>query len=308
VTLSWHGGRAPVALVGPTASGKSAVAMAAARAVAGTEIVVVDSMQVYQGMDIGTAKPSAADRAAVAHHGLDLVDPGEEFTVTAFQQAGDAALAAIAGRGGRALMVAGTGLYLRVVIDDLDPPGQWPEVRATLEAEADTSALHDRLAQLDPVAAGRMEPANRRRVVRALEVVLGSGQAFSDFGPGLTAYPPSDVVQIGLRWPRAVLSQRIEERFTAMLDAGLLAEVKALAERPGGLSRTAAQALGYRELLEHLAGERTLDEATDLSIVRTRQLAVRQLRWFQRDPRVRWVEMEDDAPDAIELVVQALRR
>lgn len=307
MTLAWQGGRSPVALVGPTASGKSAVAMAAARAAAGTEIVVVDSMQVYQGMDIGTAKPSAADRAAVAHHGLDLVDPGEEFTVTAFQQAGDAALSDIAGRGGRALMVAGTGLYLRVVIDDLDPPGQWPDVRAELEAEPDTIALHDRLAQLDPVAAGRMEPGNRRRVVRALEVVLGSGQAFSDFGPGLSAYPPSDVVQIGLRWPRPVLSQRIEERFMAMLDAGLLAEVKALAERPGGLSRTAAQALGYRELLEHLAGERTLDEATDLAIVRTRQLAVRQLRWFQRDPRVRWVEMEDDADNAIELVVQALR-
>ena len=296
-----------MALVGPTASGKSAVAMEAARAEAGTEIVVVDSMQVYRGMDIGTAKPSAADRTAVPHHGLDLVDPAEEFTVTAFQEAGDAALAGIAARRGRALMVAGTGLYLRVVIDELDPPGQWPEVRAALEAEPDTVALHTRLAQVDPVAAARMEPGNRRRVVRALEVVLGSGQPFSEFGPGLTTYPPSEVVQIGLRWPRPVLSRRIEERFTAMLDAGLLAEVKTLAEQPGGLSRTAAQALGYRELLEHLAGERTLDEATDLAVTRTRQLAIRQLRWFQRDPRVRWVEMEDDADDAVELVVQALR-
>jgi tRNA dimethylallyltransferase len=280
--------------------------MAAARSVPGTEIVVVDAMQVYRTMDIGTAKPTAADRAEIPHHGLDLVDPEEEFTVTAFQEVCDADLAAIADRGGRALLVAGTGLYLRVVVDALDPPGQWPEVRAALEAEPDTRRLHARLVGCDPLAASRTEPTNRRRVVRALEVCIGSGKPFSSFGPGLTAYPPSEVVQLGLRWPRPVLARRIEDRFHAMLAAGLLAEVEALAARPGPLSRTALQALGYRELLAHLEGECSLDEAVHLAITRTRQLAVRQLRWFQRDPRVAWVEMERDGDRATERLVQAL--
>jgi tRNA dimethylallyltransferase len=280
--------------------------MAAARSVPGTEIVVVDAMQVYRTMDIGTAKPTAADRAEIPHHGLDLVDPEEEFTVTAFQEVCDADLAAIADRGGRALLVAGTGLYLRVVVDALDPPGQWPEVRAALEAEPDTRRLHARLVGCDPLAASRTEPTNRRRVVRALEVCIGSGKPFSSFGPGLTAYPPSEVVQLGLRWPRPVLARRIEDRFHAMLAAGLLAEVEALAARPGPLSRTALQALGYRELLAHLEGECSLDEAVHLAITRTRQLAVRQLRWFRRDPRVAWVEMERDGDRATERLVQAL--
>jgi tRNA dimethylallyltransferase len=283
------------------------MAIAAARAVVGTEIVVVDSMQVYRGMDVGTAKPSPADRAEIRHHGLDLVDPDVDFTVTEFQEAADAALATIAGRNGRALMVAGTGLYLRVVVDALDPPGQWPEVRAALDATTDTVALHQRLAELDPVGASRMEPTNRRRVVRALEVTVGSGRPFSSFGPGLTAYPSSDVVQLGLRWSRPALAARIEQRFAGMAAAGLLDEVERLASAPRGLSRTAAQALGYKELLAHLRGECSLAEATDLAVTRTRQLAVRQLRWFQRDPRVRWFEMPDDGPAALTLLVRALR-
>jgi tRNA dimethylallyltransferase len=164
------------------------------------------------------------------------------------------------------------------------------------------------LEALDPVAAGRMEASNRRRVVRALEVTIGSGRPFSSFGPGLTHYPDNGVAQIGLRWPREVLGRRIEDRFLAMLDAGLLDEVRTLADRPGGLSRTAAQALGYKELLAHVAGDCSLDEATALAITRTRQFAVRQLRWFQRDPRVRWVEMDDDGEDAADLLVEALNR
>ena len=283
------------------------MAMAAARAVAGTEIVVVDAMQVYRGMDIGTAKPSPAEQAEVRHHGLDLVDPDVDFTVTEFQEAADTALATIAGGGSRALMVAGTGLYLRVVVDALDPPGQWPDVRAELDVTSDTVALHQRLAELDPVGASRMEPTNRRRVVRALEVTVGSGRPFSSLGPGLTAYPTTDVVQLGLRWPRPMLAERIEQRFAAMLAAGLLEEVERLAATPGGLSRTAAQALGYKELLAHLQGECSLAEATELAVTRTRQLAVRQLRWFQRDPRVRWFEMPDDGPAALALLVRALR-
>jgi tRNA dimethylallyltransferase len=297
-----------VALVGPTGAGKSTLALQAAAKVSGTEIVVVDSMQVYRGMDIGTAKPTPAERADVPHHCLDLVGPDVDFSVTMFQEAGDRALADIDARGARPLLVGGTGLYLRVLVDGFDPPGRWPAVRAELEREADTVVLHGRLAALDRVAAERMEPSNRRRVVRALEVTIGSGRPFSSFGPGLTHYPDNDIAQIGLRWPRDVLARRIEERFLAMLDAGLLDEVRVLADRPSGLSRTAAQALGYKELLAHVAGECSLDEATVLAVTRTRQFAVRQLRWFQRDPRIRWVEMDDDGEDAADLLVEALNR
>ncbi len=298
----------PVALVGPTGAGKSTLALLAGAKVAGTEVVVVDSMQVYRGMDIGTAKPTPAERAEVPHHCLDLVEPDIDFSVTMYQEAGDGALADLAERDARPLLVAGTGLYLRVLIDGFDPPGQWPDVRAGLEREDDTAALHRRLLDLDPIAAGRMEPSNRRRVVRALEVTIGSGRPFSSFGPGLTHYPDNGVVQIGLRWPRDLLARRIEDRFLAMLDAGLLDEVRALADRPDGLSRTAAQALGYKELLAHLDGQSSLDEATALAITRTRQFAVRQLRWFQRDRRIRWVEMDHDEDDAVDLLVDALSR
>ena len=151
-----------------------------------------------------------------------------------------------------------------------------------------------------------MEPTNRRRVVRALEVSLGSGRPFSSFGPGLTSYPTSDVLQIGLRWPRPVLARRVAARFQAMLDEGLLGEVAALADRPSGLSRTASQALGYKELLSHLAGHCSLDEAVDLAVARTRRFGVRQLRWFQRDPRIRWIDMEVDADAAVATLVHAL--
>src|SRR5262245_26946512 len=161
--------------------------MAAAGAVPGTEIVAVDAMQVYRGMDIGTAKPSAADRAAVRHHGIDLVDPSVDFTVADYRRSYDEALATITGR---PLLVAGTGLYLTAVIDRLDVPGVWPQIRAELAGE-DLDSLWRRLDQLDPVAADRIEPGNRRRVVRALEVCLGSGRRFSSFGPGVGSYPPT---------------------------------------------------------------------------------------------------------------------
>jgi tRNA dimethylallyltransferase len=281
-----------LAIVGPTASGKSTLALAYARAVPGVEIVAVDSMQVYRGMDIGTAKPTPAERAEIPHHGLDLAEPTEEVTVVRFQAAATVAADAIAERGHHALLVGGTGLYLRAVVDRLDPPGQWPHVRAEIDAEPDTISLHRRLAELDPAAAGRIEPANRRRIVRALEVCLGSGRAFSSFGPGLDRYGPTDVIQIGLRWPRAVLAARIEARFDEQLAAGWLAEVAALADRP--LSRTASQALGYRELFEHLAGGCSFDEARDRALNRTRRFAVRQERWFRRDPRIRWFDVDGD--------------
>jgi tRNA dimethylallyltransferase len=295
--------RPPVVVLGPTASGKSAVAMAAAGAVGGTEIVAVDAMQVYRGMDIGTAKPTAADRAAVRHHCLDLVEPTADFTVADYVAAHDAAVAGIAGR---ALLVAGTGLYLTAVVDRLDVPGRWPDVRRRLDAEPDVEVLWRRLGTLDPVAAGRIEPGNRRRIVRALEVTVGGGRPFSSYGPGLQAYPPTDAVLIGLRWPRPALAARIEERVTVMMGAGLLDEVAGLA--PAGFSRTAGQALGYKELLAHLAGRIGLDEAVAAIARRTCQFAVRQERWFRRDPRVRWFDVErDPVAELAPVVVEALQ-
>jgi tRNA dimethylallyltransferase len=279
---------APVVVLGPTAAGKSEVAMAAARDVPGTEIVAVDAMQVYRGMDIGTAKPTAADQAAVRHHCIDLVDPWVDFTVAEYRRAYDEAVGAISGR---PLLVAGTGLYLTAVVDRLDVPGVWPEIREELAGE-DLSLLWRRLRELDPAAAARIEPGNRRRVVRALEVCVGSGRPFSSFGPGVGSYPPTEGTMIGLRWPRPVLATRIERRVSAMLAAGLLDEVARLAA--GGLSRTARQALGYKELLDHLEGRVTLDAAVAAIVTRTRRFAVRQQRWFRRDPRVRWYDIDCD--------------
>jgi tRNA dimethylallyltransferase len=284
----------PLVLVGTTASGKSALALALARAVPDIEILAVDSMQVYRGMDIGTAKPTPAEQAEIPHHLLDLADPSEDFTVTRFQQAADRVLADVESRGGRPVLVGGTGLYLRAVVDHLDVPGRFPDARAELEDEPDTERLHRRLQALDPVAAGRMEPTNRRRVVRALEVTLGSGRPFSSYGPGLEHYGDTRFTMVGLALPPQVVARRIEDRYRAQMEAGFLAEVERLAARPEGLSRTARQALGYRELLAHLAGEASLDEALDLAVRRTRQFARRQRSWFRRDPRIRWLPAEDD--------------
>jgi tRNA dimethylallyltransferase len=278
------------ALVGPTASGKSALALAFARRHRDVELVSIDSMQVYRGMDIGTAKPTPEERTEVPHHLLDLVDPSEEYTVARFKAAFAHAVATIERRGHGALLVGGTGLYLRAVVDALDLPGQYPDVRATLEADQDTEALHARLSTLDPVAASRMEPTNRRRVLRALEVTLGSGHPFSSYGPGLESYPPAPLRLVGLRVDRDELDGRIEVRYRAQVDAGFVDEVRDLLDRPGGLSRTASQALGYKEIAEHVRGRCSLDEALTTAIARTRRFARRQERWFRRDPRIVWIE------------------
>lgn len=304
------GGRAPVpvAIVGPTGSGKSSVAMAVAEHLRDVELVSVDSMQVYRGMDIGTAKPTADERRRVPHHLIDIVDPGVDFTVAEFQRAYRVATEGVRDRRAHAILVGGTGLYHRAAIDDLELPGEWPDVRSRLVTELErvgAPALHARLVEIDPPAAAKMEPTNGRRIVRALEVCEGSGRRFSSFGPGLDAYPESDIVQIGLRWDRGVLATRIEQRVGRMMADGLLTEVTGLAER--GLSRTARQALGYKELLSHLDGEQSLDEAVEQTIVRTRQFAVRQLRWFGRDPRVRWVDIEHDpVAEALPAVIEVL--
>jgi tRNA dimethylallyltransferase len=285
----------PVVILGPTASGKSDVAMALARTHPEVELIVVDAMQVYRRMDIGTAKPSMDDRLAVQHHCLDLVDAADEFTVTDFAAEALAAITVIEARQNRPVLVAGTGLYLRAVTDPMEVPGRWPDVRAELEERVSTEgseSLHRQLVALDPAAAAKMEPTNARRLVRALEVVLGSGRPFSSFGPGVDTYPPAPFRQFGLRWPRTVLTRRIAERVHRMIDGGLVAEVESLARGP--VSRTARQALGYKELFDYLDGATTLDAAIETIIIRTRQFAVRQERWFRRDPRIRWIDIDND--------------
>ena len=299
-----------VALVGVTASGKSELALQVARRRGDCEIVSVDSMCVYRGMDIGTSKPGPEARSAVRHHLLDLVDPDDEFTVTQFQAAAREALADIDGRGHHALLVGGTGLYLRAVVDDLSIPGRYPDVAARLEAELDegrvgTADLHARLATLDPVGAGRMEPTNRRRVVRALEVTIGAGRPFSDFGPGLVAYPATGVPQVGLALAPEEIDRRIEERFAAMVAAGLVDEVRALAARPEGISRTARQALGYREVLAHVEDGAPLAHCLEEAVRRTRHFARRQASWFRRDPRITWAAGPAQAQDLLENALAA---
>ncbi|HVB71581.1 MAG TPA: tRNA (adenosine(37)-N6)-dimethylallyltransferase MiaA [Acidimicrobiales bacterium] len=285
---------AAAALVGPTASGKSALAHDVALELGDVEVLCVDAMTVYRGMDIGTAKPTPAQRAEVSYQLLDLVGPSEEFTVAQFQRAARDAAGAAHAQGHRVLYVGGTGLYGRAVLDGLEMPGLYPEARAQLES-LDVSVLYDELVARDPVAASRMEPTNERRVRRALEVTLGAGRPFSSFGSGLRTYGPARVAQVGLRVPNDELDRRIEERFRAWMDDGLLDEVVALAARPGGLSRTARQAVGYRQLLAHVEEAAPLDECVTAALAASRRLARRQRSWFERDPRVEWFDDRDAA-------------
>jgi tRNA dimethylallyltransferase len=290
-----------LALVGTTASGKSALAMEVARRLPGppVELVSIDSMQVYRGMDIGTAKPTPAEQREVPHHLLDLADPGEDFSVNRFASEARAALTAIEGRGHRALLVGGTGLYLRAVIGDLDPPGQWPEVKAALETEPDTAALYERLRAADPVAAARIEPGNRRRIVRALEVTIGSGRPFSSFGPGMGTYPPTTVRIAGVWLPRAVIAARVHQRLTSMVEHGLIEETTRLLAEGDGPSRTARQALGYKEVLRHIEDGAPLEECVAAAVARTRAFARRQRVWFRRDPRIHWYGVADNPLDVL---------
>jgi len=291
-----------LAVVGPTAAGKSAVALAAAQALGDVEIVSVDSMQVYRGMDIGTAKPDASERAAVPHHLLDLAEPWEDFSVARFQQSAREALAGIEARGRRALLVGGTGLYFQAVVDGLQLPAEDRRLRDELDTQAEApdglAALYDELAALDPVAAARIDPGNRRRIVRALEVTRAGGRPFSSSGPGLfrengeTALP---VRIAGLWMTRAAGARRIAQRFAAMEEGGLVEEVRRLAAHPRGLSRTARQAIGYKEVLDHLEGVvPTLEEGLERAVGRTRALARRQRMWFRRDPRIVWLGVEEN--------------
>jgi tRNA dimethylallyltransferase len=302
-----NSGGPAVALVGPTASGKSALAHALAARRGDVEVLCVDAMTVYRSMDIGTAKPSRAERAEVDYHLLDLVEPSEEFTVAQFQVAARAAAQEVWSSGDAVLYVGGTGLYGRAVLDNLEIPAQYPEVRAELEArvEGDLGGLYEQLAALDPLAASRMESTNARRIVRALEVSVGAGRRFSSYGEGLLSYGPVRVVQVGLRADFDRLDERIERRFRDWMDEGLLDEVVALASAPGGLSRTARQAVGYRELLRHVEEGADLESCVVDAITQSRRLARRQRSWFQRDPRIEWFDDTNGASRRLDEVLNS---
>lgn len=280
----------PLAVVGPTAVGKTALALELAVPL-GAEIVSVDSMLLYRGMDIGTAKPTAAERAAVPHHLIDVVEPSEPYTVARYQADARAVLAGIDGRRRRALLVGGSGLYLRAVVDDLRFPGTDAAVRLDLEIEGalvGTPALYRRLADLDPAAAAKIDPANVRRTVRALEVAAITGAPFSTFATAWERYPYDAMRAAGVTMAPDVLRDRIARRVDAMLEAGWLEEVRGLVGRGFGGWLTATQAIGYAELAAHLEGSTSLEEAVHAMVRRTRNLARRQLAWFRRDPRIRW--------------------
>jgi tRNA dimethylallyltransferase len=283
--------------VGPTATGKTALALELYRACPQRyELVSVDAMAVYRELDLGTAKPTAAEREAAPWHLIDIVDPSEEFSVAAFQIEARRALSGIDARGRVPLLVGGTGLYHRAVLDDLEIPGRFTEQASELEYRADQpgglAELFGRLCDLDPVAAGRIEPGNRRRIVRALEVTIGAGRPFSSFGPGLVTYRPTNATIIGLELARPELDRRLAERFEDQLARGLLAEVRSLSSRPAGLSRTARQAIGYRELLGHFEDGVALIQAKAAAVRRLKAFARRQEAWFRRDPRVVWIRAD----------------
>ena len=278
-----------LALVGPTAAGKTALALELAPRL-GAEIISADAMLVYRGMDIGTAKPTPAERARVPHHLVDVVDPAEEFSVARFQPMARAAIDDVLARDRVPLLVGGSGLYFHAVVDEFTFPPTDPAVRRRLEAdaaEAGLPALYERLADRDPVAAASIQPANLRRIVRALEVIELTGQRFSSFRVAMDA-PLSRyrLAVIGLDPGPERLRARVAERVTAMAGAGLVDEVRRLGAGP--LSRTARQALGYKELLDALECGGSVADALAEVVTRTRAYARRQLAWFRRDGRIRW--------------------
>ncbi|HZP41282.1 MAG TPA: tRNA (adenosine(37)-N6)-dimethylallyltransferase MiaA [Candidatus Binatia bacterium] len=301
-----------VCVVGPTASGKSALGLLLAER-SGGEVVSADSRQVYRGLDVGTAKPTAAERARVPHHGLDLVAPTEPFDAARFRAAATAAIDAILARGRVPIVVGGTGLWLRVLLRGLCPaPPRVPRLRAALErmvAAEGAPALHRWLAALDPALAARVHPADAVRIVRGVEVALATGvplsrtQAAHGFDEA-----PYDALVVGLAWPTAALEARIAARARAMVDAGFVEEVRAL--RASGVPPDAPgfDAVGYREMLAAVEGRASVEEALAATVGATRRFAKRQRTWFRREPGVHWRRAEDETPRIVAEVERFLAR
>ena len=290
-----------VAVVGVTASGKTALSLDLAEALGG-EVVNTDAMQVYRGMDIGTAKLPPAERRGIAHHLLDTHDVSEPLTVAAFQAEARAVIADLRARGATPVLVGGSALYTRAILDRFEFPGEDASIRARLEAElaeVGAGALHARLAERDPEPAARIDVDNGRRIVRALEVIELTGRPFGASLPALEYADPA-TVQVGVRIDRDELDRRIEQRVTEMFEAGFVDEV----QRLGPLGRTAATAIGYREVTAYLAGDLTEDEARERTVVATRRFARRQEKWWRKDPRITWVDAHD--PERLDRALAAV--
>ncbi|HUR73211.1 MAG TPA: tRNA (adenosine(37)-N6)-dimethylallyltransferase MiaA [Sporichthya sp.] len=293
-----------IAVVGATAVGKSALAIELARALGG-EIVNADSMQLYRGMDIGTAKLRPDARGGIRHHLLDLYDVSEPAAVAEYQRIARRLVEDLRGAGTTPVLVGGSGLYVRAVLDDLEFPGTDPAVRARLEtelSEVGSGVLHQRLAGLDPVAAERILPGNGRRIVRALEVIELTGREFTAKLPAPRYALPA--VQVGLTLDRDELDRRITLRVHQMWAEGLVAEVRALVARGLREGRTASRALGYAQILRFLDGEIDEDAAREETVRATRKFARRQEAWFGRDARVHWLRA--DRPDLLEAALAVI--
>jgi tRNA dimethylallyltransferase len=283
-----------VVVVGPTTAGKSSLAVELAHALVG-EVVNADSMQLYQGMDIGTAKVTSAERRGVPHHLLDIWPVTRTANAAEYQALARAALDDIAARGRTPILAGGSGLYVRAALEDLDFPATDADTRSRLESELSqvgAHALHARLATLDPKAAEAILPSNGRRIVRALEVIELSGQPFTATLPDYTRSRPA--VQIGLALPRPELDARITARVEHMWASGFELEVRKLVAEGLRDGRTASHALGYQQMLRHLDGEWTLDQARDETVKATKRFARRQESWFRRDPRITWLDAQEN--------------
>ena len=289
-----------LALVGPTASGKTDAVVAIARSI-GAEIISIDSTTVYRGLDVGTAKPDLEQRSAVPHHLIDVIEPGQPFSVAEFQRLGLAAISEIRGKGRLPLLVGGSGLYYRALVDRLEFPGTLASIRRLLDAEARTlgpEALYGRLTDVDPEAARRIDPANVRRTVRALEVIGLTGRRFSSYYVAWDRFEPGAVRSAGIVIPRAALHRRIENRAMRIMP-GVLGETRRLLEQGHERFIDATQIIGYAEAAACLRGRITADEALATFVRRTKSLARRQLAWFRRDPRIRWFAVGEEGAAAI---------
>jgi tRNA dimethylallyltransferase len=287
--------RAAWFLVGPTASGKTAIGIELAKSLP-AEIISLDSMALYRGLDIGTAKPTSAERSSTPHHLIDILEPHEEFSLAEYVAAARIATEAIVARGKTPLFVGGTPLYLKALLRGIfvGPPADW-DLRRDWEQRAAAESpewLHAQLAEVDPAAAAKLHVNDARRIIRALEVLAKTGQPMSAWQQQFDRPQSREHCKVFvLDWPRAELYRRINERVEAMFAAGLVEEVRALQARGVTLGRTASQALGYREVLEHLAGERDLAATIEVIQNRTRAFARRQLTWFRSLEECRWIPM-----------------
>jgi tRNA dimethylallyltransferase len=282
-------------ILGPTAVGKTEIAIQLAQRL-DAEIISVDSRQIYRQMDIGTARPTLEQLQAVRHHVIDCVDIDQPFSVADYQRLADVAIAEIHGRGKRALVVGGTGLYFRALVDGLfEGPSADAAIRAKLQREAETHGaieLHNRLHQCDPDAAAQIHPNNLVRVIRALEVYELTGVPISTLQQqSKRAEPRYSFRAFGLNMPRERLYRRIEARADEMIRAGFVDEVKQILERGYSRDCTPLQSFGYKELIEYLNGTHTLDAAIALIKQNTRRFAKRQLTWFRRDSRIEWLDV-----------------